>query len=414
MPLRERHLISAREPIPHCDIKSFPEGVRLFMWSRLVRWLGWGFGEALIPVFIFSMSVSYAEAGLMGAIYSLALVLALPIVGALADRMSAKTLILAGLLAYPLVGLGYFLAGVTGVAAFIILARGINGITWALEGTGIDTYYRRTTNRACLSSSFGYIETWANLGWIGAALAGIFLIEYVPIHWLLLMVAPFALFALPIALKAPADSPRMGQSPFSGLALYAAAFGELRGWNIHLHALAVLVLFMGAVATMVGFFIPIDAYVAGADLKMVILLGIVATVPMLFGYPLGRFADRYNKYVLLAFALIATALIMVALALFPQYWVKLVASFLLGVLIELLVVVGKAMVTTLGSEETYGLRGSLFESISTLGKLAAPLLIGISLDTLGFGNLSYIVAGIAAVLAVGFIALERSSLVTQP
>ncbi len=406
----ERPRIGAREHVMQCDMDGFPLGVKLLMWTRFVRWIGWGFAESLIPIFIFALSVSYAEAGLISSAYNLALLCALPVIGALADRMSAKLLVVLALVIYPFVGIGYFLAGVTGLAAYVIFARALNGLTWAMEAVGMDTYYRRTTDRACLASSFGYMDTWTNLAWILAAAAGIFLLDYVPLHYLLLAIAPFTLLALPFALAVPKDSFKISLPALPSLGSYAAAFDEFKRWNVHLHLLAALVLVMGIISSLVSFFVPIDAYVEGADFGMVMLLGIVATIPNLFGFPFGKLADRHNKYGLAAFTLVLSAIVVMGLALFPFYWYKLVASFLLGILAELLVVVGKALVTTLGPTESYGLRGSVFEGISTLGKLAAPLLIGISLDLIGFGSMSMVVATVAGILGLAFVLLERDFL----
>jgi MFS family permease len=218
------------------------------------------------------------------------------------------------------------------------------------------------------------------------------------------------LLALPFALRVPKDNIKIRLPALPSLGSYVAAFDEFKRWNIHLHLLAALVLVMGIISSLIGFFVPIDAYVEGADLGMVMLLGIVAATPTLFGFSFGKIADHHNKYVLAAVTLVVSALIVAGLAAFPFYWYKLVASFLLGVLAELLVVVGKSLVTTLGPVETYGLRGSVFESISTIGKLAAPLLIGVSLDVMGFANMSLITAAIAIVLGLAFIMLERDFL----
>lgn len=81
----------------------------------------------------------------------------------------------------------------------------------------------------------------------------------------------------------------------------------------------------------------------------------------------------------------------------------LVASFLLGVLLELFGVIEKVLVTVLGPSETYGQRGSAFESIVTLGDLAAPLILGISLDILGFRNVSLTIAGFALFLSFVYL-----------
>jgi len=105
--------------------KSEPlsDGVKQIALARTIRWIGWGFGESLIPLFIFYFSRSFAEAGLFKSIYDIATLLTLPIIGAWADRTPAKSLIVVALLLYPLVGLSYFLAGVFGAAIFIVLAR---------------------------------------------------------------------------------------------------------------------------------------------------------------------------------------------------------------------------------------------------------------------------------------------------
>ncbi len=410
MPIHNRHRISERVHIPHHETKGLARGVKLLAWARTVRWVGWGFGESLLPIFIFAFSASYAEAGLITSIYSVALLVALPVVGMLADRMSAKVLIIAGLALYPLVGASYFLAGAAGVAVFVVLARLINGVSWALESTGIDTYYRRMTDRNLLASSFGYIETFAYAGWILAAVVSMLMVTIIPVHYLLLLIAPFALLAIPVALMAPKDPARPVHNPLKTFESYKSALTEWGTWDVRLKLLGVLVLFMGVIDTLTGLFIPIDAYIEGANFQMVVVLAIVATIPRVFGFMLGRLADRYDKYKLVMWGLLGVAVLMAALAFFPGYAVLLVVSFLLCVLMELFTVIGKALVTTLGPEDHYGVRGSTFQSLATIGNLAAPLLIGISLDVLGFGTLAGILAAIAVAigLAFGALTIQRS------
>ena len=120
-----------------------------------------------------------------------------------ADRMPAKRLVLWSLIIYPLVGISYFLAGLWGMAIFIVIARVINGFNWELENVGIDTYYRRVINSKVIASSFGYLETWSHVAWITGALIGMVLVLFMPIHYLLLGIAPFAVIAYFVALRAP-------------------------------------------------------------------------------------------------------------------------------------------------------------------------------------------------------------------
>jgi len=380
-------------------------GIKSIAWARAVRWIGWGFGEALIPIFIFGFTNTFAEAGLMRSIYEIVMLLTLPIVGNMLDRMSARYIILVSLALYPFVGLSYLFAGLFSMSVFIVIARALNGLLWSMENMGVATYYRRTARPESVASSFGYIDMWSHLGWISAAFVGmIFLSAEVPLHWLLFLIAPTSLIALVIARRAPVDIPGQQAKPERVRPLlfrsYAKEWGEWKTWNGHLWLLGALVLLSGFIEALIWFFIPIDAYIQGADMYLVILLSVVGAVPTLVGYVLGTFADKRNNYGLVAGGLAFAAAIMIGLAFFPHLYVwKLAASFMLGILLELFVVIQQNLVTKLGPAETYGQRGSAFESIATIGDLGAPLILGILLDAAGFAQVSYIVAFCAAFLS---------------
>ncbi len=393
-----------RKIFHHHHERPLPYAVRLIAWIRALRWFGWGFGESLIPVFIFLFANTFAEAGLLRSVYEIVSLVALPIIGMWADKVSAKRLILLALLLYPLVGLNYLLAGVSGVAIFIVLARAINGVTWELENIGVETYYRRTATSHNISTSFGYIDTWSYFAWIVAALIGMVLVKFVPVHYLLFAIVPTSILCYVIALHIPKDKihAEPAEPKTSFIRSYASAVGEWRTWDRQLWLLSVLIFFCGIISALMWFFIPIDAYLEGTNLSLVVLLTIMGAVPSLFGYYLGRIADKWNKYSLIGVGLICVALVMLALAIFPQYGFKLIASLILGGVLELFSILRGTLVTLLGPSETYGRRGSAVESIAILGDLVAPLLLGISLDVLGFSYVAYIVAAVALVLGIAY------------
>jgi MFS family permease len=395
----------------HADAyMSLPNGVRLFAWVRAIRWFGWGFGESLLPIFILSFSHTFAEAGLFSSTAEIVSLMSLPVIGMWADRIPAKRLVLWSLILYPLVGLGYLLAGVFGLAVFIVFARAVNGVTWELENVGVATYYRRVIDRSNIATSFGYLDTWTNLAWIAAAMLGMFLISIVPIHYLLFAIAPFSFIAYFIALKAPKDSPiSNAETLYSSIFAYVKSLGAWRTWTLHFWLLGFIVFFSSIINALISFFIPITAYLAGANLPMVVLLGIFGALPALFGYILGLIADRQNRYVLIAFSLFCVAIIAIWLAAIHAYWLKLSAVFLLGIILELLYVVQSSLITTLGPANTYGKRGSAFESISTLGDLVAPLILGVALDALGFSNVAIAIGAVAIVLAAIFLFKKRGA-----
>ena len=263
-----------------------------------------------------------------------------------------------------------------------------------------------------ICASFGYIDTWSYFAWIAAALVGLALVPYVPIYYLLAAIIPFDIFAYFIARRAPKDQINSAHAAATFIPkpvprnpmfeTYSKALGEWRTWNTHLWLLGALVLFSGLINALMWFYIPIDAYISGANLQLVVLISVIGAVPSLFGYTLGKFADIRNKYTILSGGLFLVALVGLGLAVFPQYAFKLIASFILGIILELFVIVRNNLVTVLGPSETYGQRGSAFEGLVTLGDLGAPLVLGIGLDVLGFSNISFIVAGVALILGIAY------------
>jgi MFS family permease len=389
--------------------RSIPSGVRLLAWTRTIRYVGWGFGESLIPILIMGLSGTFVAAGMIRSSYEITLLVALPVLGLLAERYPAKWLVVAGLCIYPFVGFGYFLAGVTGLLIFVVVARAINGITWGLDSTGIDTYFRRLTPGGSLASSFGFLDTLSQLGWIAAALAGIWLIRYFSIGELLLLVAPTSLLALPLAFAARRDHPALGRKE-RRLPLreaYASTFEEWAVWDFDLRLLALLMFFMSFVSVLIGFFIPIDIYQSSHDLVLVIVFGAVTAIPSVFGYLLGWLADRHDNKLMAALACVGIALILIALSLPIPYMLTVLGGLLLGVLMELVSIIQRNLATKHSTADRYGRLDSVFGVIGGIGDLAAPPVVGAALDMAGFSWVAALLGGIAVAFAMVFIVNAR-------
>jgi len=385
------------------DHSPFTSGARILACVRAIRWFGWGFGEPLLPVFILAFSQTFAEAGLFISTFQIVSLISLPAIGRWADNIPAKRLVIWSLIISPLVGLYYFLAGVSGMAVFIVLARATNGLAWELENIGIATYYRRVTGWNHIATLFGYLDTWANLAWICAALLGLILVLFMPIYYLLLGIAPFSIIACAVALKAPKESIESRKSNrFQPVHLQSKIAGLRCSCVAQSCILGILAFFSSIIGSFSAFFIPMTSYIAGANLPMVVLIAVVGAIPSLFGFKLGLIADRRNGYSIIAFALICIAIIAVSLALIHLYLFKLAAVFVMGIILELFYVVKSSIITTLGPAKTYGRRGSAFESISTFGDLAAPLILGVTLDALGFSNTALVIGTMAIALAIIF------------
>lgn len=363
--------------------------MRVLTLATSIRWVGWGFAEALLPIFIYSLSSTFAEAGLIRSTYEIGLILALPLIGIAADRVRASTLVLIGLFIYFFIGASYLLAGITGMVVFIMIARFTNGIAYALDSVGRATYLRRHTAPEKVATVFGYFDTVANFWWIIAALVGIVLIQYIPIPILLFMITPGAMIAFVIVWR---FRKKGSEKIPSKEAITLQPSKSASEWSWALKSLTALNFFIFASASVVAFFIPIEAYTEGASLAMIVVFGIIATIPSLFGWGLGKFFDVNGKRSLI-YGTICFAVAIALIPLFGGYVWKLVIAFIIGIILEFLSVGTSELVTLHTSSEHFGKVSGIMRSISNVGSMVGPLAVGVALDSFGVTS-PYIVLAI--------------------
>jgi MFS family permease len=391
---------------------SIPKDVKLLSVATTVRWIGWGFVEALIPVFIFSFAGSYAETGALRSIYEATFLLVLPFAGAWADRTSSRTLLITALLIYPVISLSYFSAGVTGIVMFIVLARGLNGIAYALDAVGRITYFRRHTPRNLISSAFGYFETLTNSWWIVAVLSSLILVRVLPIHWIFLAIIPTAFAALPLVLKLKKETPdslRDGMKKFFKGNVYKDMWREVKGWNTGLRSFGVFSFFLGLFTTVSTFFIPIYVYSEGGSLQRVILITAALAAPAVLGAPLGRVADRLKRPAIFI-SLGAVVLLFVALVFAQNYWLQLLIAMGVGAALELAQLTCDGMATCLvGQSSRFGRMSGAFQGIGTAGEMVGPIVLGLLIDQAG-ASVAFVTLASTALLLLAFMWIVRRHL----
>jgi MFS family permease len=358
-------------------------------------------------VFIFSFAHNYAATGLIGSAYDFAFIMALPIVGFAADVFPTTALIALSLGLYPLVGLSYFLAGALGLVVFVVVARLTNGVLYALDYVGRETYFRRHVDKRKLATALGYFDSIANLWWIVAALMSLALIRYVPISVLLLMIAPTSIIALIVVLRLrktdPEIIPKMPRTNLKGS--YGAALREIQSWGVTLKGLAVFNFFIALAGTVTAFFLPIDAYLEGASLARVVLIGIFFAVPPLLGWFLGQWFDLKGESIF-PYGLFAFAILIGSLGFMSAYAWNLFVALGIGVILELLTLGSGELVSFYALPEHFGRVGGIMEGISDLGGLVGPLAVGILID-LGGAPRAFAYLGVTiGVLAVTFLIMR--------
>lgn len=387
---------------------TLPSDIKYIAYARAVRWTGWGFGETLLPVFLLSFSSSFAETGLLGSILEIVTLICLPVLGGLADNISARLLILTSILLYPLIGFGYFLAGITGLMVWIVAVRALNGLLWSMENIGTETYYRRRAPREHLGIAFGYIDAVSMFGWTAAAIAGIFLVRYFEIHELILLTVPFALVGFIIALRAPRDEPAHRGFPLSAsLHAYRDTLRELQTWGRDLYLLGTLAFFVGALESAAYLFLPIYAYVQENNLVSAILVGVVTAIPYLFAYRLGSITDSFGARQAFLGSLAILGLSLFFAGVIDSLIVTMAAAFVVALMLELFNLTTKSYITRYSSSGAYGRRGGLMNFIATLGAIFGPLFLGVLFDVAGPSNTFIVLAMIAGVFAVPTFFLVR-------
>ena len=391
------------------NTNDIPVGSRLITTITAIRWAGWGFAETLIPILIYSLTSTFAQAGLLRSTYDIGLILTLPIIGVIADKVRPTTIILIGLVLYLFVGTSYLLAGTTGLVLFIVIARGLNGISYALDSVGRETYFRRHTPVAKIATVFGYFDTIANFWWMVTAIAGIFLIKYFSIHWLLFLIVPTSLIALIILwrFKKKEDLEIVDTPLF--VKEKRKIFKEIKDWNWTLKSLIVFNFFIACAYSVIAFFLPIEVYKEDGNLSLVIIMGVVATIPTLFGWMLGKWFDIKGSKVF-SYGLLGFAVLLFSLVFFHGYVWQLIVSFIVGIILELLSVGSNELVTAHANPEHFGRIGGVIRSISNIGSIVGPLAVGILMDSYGIGSGYFVLAIVMVLLAISFDIIQRNKI----
>lgn len=392
----------------HFEVMNYQAGIKLLTLATAVRWIGWGFVEALLPIFLYSFSKTYADSGILKSTYDIIFMLTVPIAGALADRISSRTVVLAALTIYPFIGMSYFLAGLTGGVIFIVLARIMNGLSFSLDSVGRATYFRRIAPAEKSSEVFGFFDTFSNLGWLAAVLASIYLVSAMPIYWIFLGIAPTSLIAFIIVTYIKPEKPgKFGEGLKSAVAegVYGSIIREVKSWGMGLRLIGFLNFFFSIVGSASQFFIPIYTFNSGASLQKVILLTVAFSLPALFGIPLGKVAQNLKAKAIF-WGLFGFVVMLLGLAITNDYVWQLAFSFGMGFALELAGLATGGMATKLINAEHYGRLSSTMSWIANIGSLIAPIFMGYLIDKVGlsssFLTLSMITAGI-----LGFAWIKR-------
>jgi MFS family permease len=383
-----------------------PKGIRLISWATASRFIGWGFVEIYLPVFLLSFASNFTETGLLKSVYDIVFLASLPIISRLADRVSSKKIILSGLVLYPAIALCYFFAGVYGAVAFVIAARCINGLSYALDSVGKRTYMRRNAHNH-VGLMFGYFETISNFWWLMAALASLFLLKLFPIHELFLLIIPTTIVAIILVSRIPKE-PGTGKKAFRQNFFkeiyidYRDEFAFIWSWNFQQKYNAVLYALAGVMFVVTTFFVPLVSFVGDHDYLNIFLLTAFAMLPYILGVPIGFFADRSSKMVFSAVILFGIS--MFSLIPFASVlWQTLGLVFLVNSCVYYSMLVIERVATSHERRAHMGSLSGAFLTVTQLAQVLAPIVLGLIIDKFSLQFAIFALAALGVVVAIPLI-----------
>lgn len=372
--------------------------IRIISIATAIRWIGWGMAEPLIPVFLFSLLKSYGVSGLIGSIGEIVFLIILPVAGILADRIPLKTFLVIGLVIFFFDGL-WIVAAITGIVWFALVANLFDGVAVASDVVGRATYIRRHAPQERVGTVMGFQNTLINFGMVIGGCVSLMLIRFVGYPWIFFGIIPTNLIALILFVRYLKKDGAKQNNPNKDH--YWSVWKEAAQWQRDLRFLAGLTLLLYALTALATLLIPIYAYIHGANLQEIILLGIIAVLPQLFASPLGKIADVWREK-LLPIGLVAIAALLVSLAFTTSYSLLLPIVFIMEIILVMLGLAVENLVTANSDPTRYGRVSSVFEGLKDVGKFIGGVGLGFALDLIGSRG-TFLGVAVVVILSAAFI-----------
>lgn len=364
-------------------IKNIPTGIRTISLATAIRFIGWGIFEAALPIFVFSLVQNYTESALVSSVYNIVYIISLPIAGLLADKKSSKVIILFGLWLYPIIGISYFIAGAYSIILFVIIGKFINGISYAFDNVGRQTYFRRHSNNKNASTVFGYYETVSTGWWILALIGSIWILPIIDIHYLFLAIIPTVLVAIAMVHKVEDDRGR-GKLKFSKRTIDHGKkqLKTIRGWIRESASLLIIIFSISFVYSFVDFILPINVFSTGGSLQAAVMIAILAASPTIFAFHLSHFAEK-RRVSFLGYGIILALVGFLILFFFSSLLPQLIVAFIIGLAFQFVILASDGLITMRTPANLFGKSSAMMLVAITLGGTFGMIILGLVVDKFG-------------------------------
>jgi len=351
--------------------------------SIFAAMLGLGIIAPLMPIYAKSLGATGIWLGIIFSGFSLSRAIFMPIVGKLSDKRGRKGFITSGLLLYSLISLLYTLAG---KVYHLTAVRLVHGLASAMVVPVAMAYIGEVAEKGKEGRAMGAFNLALLLGtgsgpFLGGLLNDSFGIASVFYAMAGLAAIAFLITALFLpdirySVRTRTDHPvsfreTIKNNVMKGLLLYNAISAVGRG---------------GIMA-----FLPILASKIDINPSQVgIIISFHIFLIALLQSPSGRLADRYNKLFLVLIGSTVAALALLLTPIARNFWQLFFISSIMGLGGATGMPSVAAITVEVGKKLGMGVSMGLFNTATSVGMIAAPLISGLVMDAMGIKSVFFI------------------------
>jgi MFS transporter, DHA1 family, multidrug resistance protein len=379
---------------------------------QIIIMLGFGMIAPILPLYARTFDVSTVMVGLLITSFGVARLFTNLPAGKLADRIGRRPLILTG----PLItGIGALLAGLAPTFWLLVAARFVQGLGSAMSATASMTVLADVStpeNRGKTMSVFqGSLLLGASIGpAIGGALAGL-----VGLRGVFFVYAASA-FLVAVWARARVtetlSNEATGEAPARKPGRFAFGSGTTMSMLLNASFMAISLVSVAIFFTRTGARSTIVPLIGSEQLGLsAIGIGNVLTVAAVLNVlvlPLAGWSiDRFGRKRTIVPSTIVSSFGVFLFAIAPNVTTFVAAAVVLGIGTGIAGPAPAAYVADLAKGRSYGATMGLFRTLSDVGFVVGPVLLGWIADRQGFGFSLYVNAGLLLVAGLVFAAVAK-------
>lgn len=362
--------------------------------------LGIGLVVPVLPVYLKDLGLKGSDLGVLVAVFALAQMIISPFGGTLADKLGKKLIICIGLFLFAI---SEFLFAASHTFELLIVSRVLGGFSAGMVMPGVTGMIADISPSSDKAKNFGYMSAIINSGFILGPGIGGFLAEFS--HRLPFYVAGVSgLVALALSIIF-IHNPKKATT--DGFTKYQPELLSKINWKVFLTPIIltlVLAFGLSAFETLFPLYTADKAHYSPLDISIAITGGgIFGAVFQVFFFD--KFMKYFSELTFITYALIYSAIILIALTITHSYWTIMLVSFVVFIGFDMI----RPAITNYFSNiagDRQGFAGGLNSTFTSMGNFIGPLVAGTLYDI----NFEFPIYMAVLVMVLGIIVIRIEKL----